>query len=277
MALTRGERRRGGGAGAGRDRQDVRARRGPRGLAGQRRAGVRLCAVGEGRGRAARPGGHRHHHDRPAHLRARPRRAAGRTARCWSSTRPAWSARATSPACSTRPSRRRPSSSSSATIASCPRSRPAGCSRRWPPARGDRADREPPPARGVGPRRARRAARRRRRRASPAPTTSTAGSWRRPSADAARAALVDDWVGPRPSAASQALMIAHRRADVADLNRRARERMRAAGRLGDDAARRPAGAPSPSATVSWTTRNDGRLGIVNGDSGTLTPRSATGR
>ena len=35
-------------------------------------------------------------------------------------------------------------------------------------------------------------------------------------------------------------MIAHRRADVADLNRRARDALRALGRLGGDAARRPA-------------------------------------
>ena len=55
-----------------------------------------------------------------------------------------------------------------------------------------------------------------------------------PSADAARAALVDDWWSATERG-EQALMIAHRRADVADLNRRAREHMRAAGRLGVDA------------------------------------------
>ena len=64
-------------------------------------------------------------------------------------------------------------------------------------------------------------------------------------------------------------MIAHRRADVADLNRRARERMRAAGRLGVDALAVGERAFAVGDRVI-TTRNDRRLGVVNGDSGTLT-------
>ena len=89
-----------------------------------------------------------------------------------------------------------------------------------------------------------------------------------PSADAARAALVDDWWSATERG-EQALMIAHRRADVADLNRRARERMRAAGRLGVDALVTPERAFAVGDRVV-TTRNDRRLGVVNGETGTLT-------
>jgi Ti-type conjugative transfer relaxase TraA len=89
-----------------------------------------------------------------------------------------------------------------------------------------------------------------------------------PNADTARAALVDDWWSATECGA-QALMIAHRRADVADLNRRAREHMRAAGRLGDDALVTGDRAFAVGDRVV-TTRNDRRLGVVNGDSGTLT-------
>ena len=201
----------------------------------QRRPGARLRAVGEGRRRAARPGGDRHDHDRPAHLRPRPRRRDWPAARCWSSTRPAWSARATSPACSTRAEQ----AQAKLVLVGDDRQLPEiqaggavlGAGR---PARRDRAD-----ARSAASARRGTATRSRRcatatSSASPAPTTSTAGSWRRRRADAARAALVDDWWAATERG-EQALMIAHRRADVADLNRRARERMRAAGRLGADA------------------------------------------
>ena len=64
-------------------------------------------------------------------------------------------------------------------------------------------------------------------------------------------------------------MIAHPRADVADLNRRARERMRAAGRLGADALVTDARAFAVGDRVV-TTRNASGLGVVNGDAGTLT-------
>ena len=89
-----------------------------------------------------------------------------------------------------------------------------------------------------------------------------------PTADAARAALVDDWWSATERG-EQALMIAHRRADVADLNRRARERMRAAGRLGVDALVTPERTFAVGDRVV-TTRNDRRLGVVNGQTGTLT-------
>jgi ATP-dependent exoDNAse (exonuclease V) alpha subunit len=89
-----------------------------------------------------------------------------------------------------------------------------------------------------------------------------------PTADAARAALVDDW-WTATERGDQALMIAHRRADVADLNRRAREHMRAAGRLGSDELVLREQAFAVGDRVA-TTRNDRALGVVNGDSGTLT-------
>ena len=89
-----------------------------------------------------------------------------------------------------------------------------------------------------------------------------------PSADAARAALVDDWWSAIEHG-DQALMIAHRRADVADLNQRGRERMRAAGRLGLDAVVTGARAFAVGDRVVMT-RNDRQFGVVNGDSGALT-------
>ena len=89
-----------------------------------------------------------------------------------------------------------------------------------------------------------------------------------PTADAARAALVDDWWAASERG-EQALMIAHRRADVADLNRRARECVRAAGRLGLDELVAGDRAFAVGDRVV-TTRNDRRLGVVNGNAGTLT-------
>jgi hypothetical protein len=64
-------------------------------------------------------------------------------------------------------------------------------------------------------------------------------------------------------------MIAHRRADVADLNRRAREHMRTAGRLGLDEFVTGERAFAVGDRVV-TTRNDRRLGVINGQTGTLT-------
>ena len=89
-----------------------------------------------------------------------------------------------------------------------------------------------------------------------------------PSAEAARAALVEDW-WVATERGERALMIAHRRADVAELNRRAREHMRAAGRLGDEVFLTGERAFAVGDRVV-TTRNHRRLGVVNGDSGTLT-------
>src|SRR4051812_4293508 len=65
---------------------------------------------------------------------------------------------------------------------------------------------------------------------------------------------------------SESLMIAFRRSDVADLNRRARERMRAAGRLHGDEIE--IGGVSFSAGDQVVIRHGSRrLGVVNGDRG----------
>lgn len=55
-----------------------------------------------------------------------------------------------------------------------------------------------------------------------------------PPADAVRDTLADDWWHAH-EAGERTLMIAHRRSDVADLNQRARARLRDAGRLGTNA------------------------------------------
>lgn len=89
-----------------------------------------------------------------------------------------------------------------------------------------------------------------------------------PTADAARAAMVDDWWAACEAGAT-AMMIAHRRHDVAELNARARDRMRDAGRLGLE----ELSAGGRSYAVGdrvVVTRNDHRLGIVNGQQGAVT-------
>ena len=123
---------------------------------------------------------------------------------------------------------RRRSSCWSATIASCPRSRPAArsarsptgsarssCARSAASARPGTATRSPRCATATSS-------------ASPATTTSD-GRHRRGAERRTRArARSSTTGGRRTSAASTALMIAHRRRDVADLNARARERDAAA-------------------------------------------------
>lgn len=89
-----------------------------------------------------------------------------------------------------------------------------------------------------------------------------------PSANAARAALVEDWCEAQVSGA-RALMIAHRRSDVADLNARARARMRQLGRIGVDEFITDARAFAIGDRVV-ATRNDHRLGVVNGEAGAVT-------
>jgi ATP-dependent exoDNAse (exonuclease V) alpha subunit len=88
-----------------------------------------------------------------------------------------------------------------------------------------------------------------------------------PTSEALRARLVDDWWQAQREG-DDALMIAHRRRDVADLNRRARQRMRDGGRLagpdvavgeldyavGDDIACR---------------QNNRQLDLINGSKGTV--------
>jgi hypothetical protein len=124
-------RRRGGGGGRqGRDRQDLRARRRPRrlGASGIRVTGVALAA------RAALE------LEESAGIRSTTLAGCSASStttvtarrcnpgRCWWSTRPGWSAPASSPASSTTPNSSPSRSCWSATRTSCPRSTPADCS-----------------------------------------------------------------------------------------------------------------------------------------------------
>jgi conjugative relaxase-like TrwC/TraI family protein len=86
-----------------------------------------------------------------------------------------------------------------------------------------------------------------------------------PTADDARSALVEDWWSAQ-DLGGRTLMIAHRRADVADLNDRARARLRAEGRLGPDVSEQRAFAIGDRVV---TTRNDARSGAINGQAGIL--------
>jgi conjugative relaxase-like TrwC/TraI family protein len=88
-----------------------------------------------------------------------------------------------------------------------------------------------------------------------------------PTAEAARTALVEDWWAA-DQRGEGALMIAHRRSDVADLNARARGRVRDAGRLGADELR-AGGRDFAVGDRVVATRNEHRLGIVNGDTGVV--------
>jgi ATP-dependent exoDNAse (exonuclease V) alpha subunit len=92
-----------------------------------------------------------------------------------------------------------------------------------------------------------------------------------PTADATRARLVEDWFAAGDPAA--AVMIAHRRADVTDLNTRARERMRVGGLLGPEL-ETPAGSFAVGDHVV-VRRNDHRREINNGDRGTVTAIDST--
>lgn len=87
------------------------------------------------------------------------------------------------------------------------------------------------------------------------------------SADETRERLVDDWWASYATG-EDALMIAARRSDVAALNNFARERMAAAGRLGETSVE-AAGAVFATGDVVMTTRNDRHLGVVNGTRGTV--------
>ena len=106
----------------------------------------------------------------------------------------------------------------------------------------------------------------RRRSRSTTRTTASPSTTRR-SARAQR--LVDDWWAAGDP--SRAVMIAQRRADVADLNARAREHMRAAGALGGRELRLPGGAFAVGDRVV-VKRNDLRLGVDNGDRGRVIAR-----
>jgi conjugative relaxase-like TrwC/TraI family protein len=91
-------------------------------------------------------------------------------------------------------------------------------------------------------------------------------------AEAARATLVGDW-WEACGRGADAVIIAHRRSDVADLNARARGRMRAAGRLGADEFTLGEREYSVGDRVV-ATRNDYALGVINGDAGVVAALSA---
>ena len=86
-----------------------------------------------------------------------------------------------------------------------------------------------------------------------------------PSADAARGRLVGDWLEAHERG-ERAVMIAHRRRDVADLNQRTRYALRELGHIGPDelVVGRRAFALGDRVVAR---RNDRRLGIVNGEAG----------
>jgi conjugative relaxase-like TrwC/TraI family protein len=86
-----------------------------------------------------------------------------------------------------------------------------------------------------------------------------------PTAEAARERLVADWLASH-NRGERAVMLAHRRRDVADLNERARRALRERGKIGDDqlTARGRSFAVGDRVVAR---RNDRRLGIVNGDTG----------
>jgi conjugative relaxase-like TrwC/TraI family protein len=86
----------------------------------------------------------------------------------------------------------------------------------------------------------------------------------RPTSDELRETLVDDWweAARRPNA-GDAIMVAHRRADVAELNALARERMHRDGRLGDEELTTGTRAFSVGDRVI-ARRNDRRADVVNG-------------
>jgi excisionase family DNA binding protein len=87
-------------------------------------------------------------------------------------------------------------------------------------------------------------------------------------AEAVRGRLVHDWLGAF-TAGEHAVMIANRRRDVAELNRRARECLQASGRLGPD--QLVAGTRSFAIGDRVVARRNARtLGVVNGDAGHVT-------
>ncbi len=92
----------------------------------------------------------------------------------------------------------------------------------------------------------------------------------RQGAEATRAALVSDWwrgqeeVGPE-----QALILALRRSDVHDLNERARELMRCAGRLGEDEVEAQ-GRRFAAGDRVLTLERERSVGLINGLRGTVT-------
>jgi hypothetical protein len=88
----------------------------------------------------------------------------------------------------------------------------------------------------------------------------------RPRADELRETLVDDWWEAAPDSTGDAVMIAYRRVDVAELNALARARMHRDGRLGEDELVVEHHAYAVGDRVV-ARRNDRRAGVVNGTRG----------
>jgi ATP-dependent exoDNAse (exonuclease V) alpha subunit len=93
-----------------------------------------------------------------------------------------------------------------------------------------------------------------------------------PTAPAVREQLAADWWQAKQTGAD-ARMIAMRRTDVTDLNQRAREKMRDAGRLGPDVDFD--GKPFATGDEIVVGRNDKRLGVLNGDRGRVLDATET--
>ncbi len=259
----------------GRDRQDVRAGRRPGGMAGRRRPGPRLRAVGSSRLRAARSGRDRRDHDRPPTHAPRRRRTASRTDSVLIVDEAGMVGTRDLAASPRPPSQRRPSSCSSATTASSRRSRPAARSARSADACGRPSSCARSAAR-TRPGTARRSTR---------CATASVERWADAYADHGRVvtaprhrhcarAAGQRLVAGRATAATRC-MIAHRRADVADLNQRARAaHARRPASLGARRARarRPRlRRRRPRRRRAATT---GALGVLNGQRGTVLAATA---
>jgi ATP-dependent exoDNAse (exonuclease V) alpha subunit len=93
-----------------------------------------------------------------------------------------------------------------------------------------------------------------------------------PSGDDIRERLVRDWLAAEPG--SDRVMIAQRRADVADLNERARARLREAGAIAGSELELPGG-PFAVGDQVVVKRNDLRLGVNNGQRGRVVAIDAT--
>ena len=87
------------------------------------------------------------------------------------------------------------------------------------------------------------------------------------SSDDTRARLVSDWWGAFRDG-EEAVMIAARRSEIADLNRRAHELMRAEGRLGDGSLRVGGLEFAPGDEI-LTLKNAPKLGVINGSRGVV--------
>ena len=251
-----------------RGRQDLRSRRRPSRMAGQRTRPHRLLARRPSGPTARDQLGHRVRYRRQAPRRPRRAAAAGSTnaASSWS-TRPAcWAAGARGGSCAMS-DEATPSSSWSATPSSSPRSMPADCSPCSPTA--SAAPSSPRTAASDSPPNER-----------PRPGSVTARSTEallrlsragrvttNRNAHELRSRMVDDWHRETRDG-TDAVMLALHRSDVADLNRRARARRLAAGELGETVLEIGNDQFAIGDRV-MTLRNNRRLGVLNGTLGTV--------